>query len=125
MSTASYPAPTSPLYEVACAYLRASNDQDWTALEATLADSFTHQIHPASIRTHGHEDRLAKTDFLERAKMMLGKGKMFEALNVSRNPSDDGASCSWTLMTAARSLFSGMLTTRSTSSKVTTRLSCR
>lgn len=84
MSSAAYPTPTSPLYQIAVDYMRAANNLDWTKLESLLADGFTQQINPSSIRTPGHEDRVNKAQFISRGKQMLGEHGFIKSINVSR-----------------------------------------
>ena len=86
MSALSYPTPTSPLYEVATAFMHAANKQDWDVLGSLLADSFTHQIHPASLQMPGHEQRTTKQDYLDRAKMLIGEKGLIKEIKVSPRP---------------------------------------
>jgi hypothetical protein len=83
MSAQNYPTPTSPLYKVACDYIRAGNNRDYDAFDALLADEFTHQIHPRTMRTEGHEERVNAKQHIERFKQMIGEGGIVEELNVS------------------------------------------
>lgn len=83
MSGPSFPTPTSPLYALACDWVRLANNRDYAGLEALLADDFTNQLHPKTIRTPGHEERVDKTAFIERTKQLLGEEGFVKELNVS------------------------------------------
>lgn len=83
MSAQSFPTPTSTLYKLACDFERAANAGDHVAMGALLADDYTSQFYPASLRTPGFEARANKTDTLNRAKQMLGEGGLIKQLNVS------------------------------------------
>ena len=84
MSTQPYPTPTSPLYPLACDFIRACNALDFLASEAMLAPvGFTNQIWPSSLQDPEHKQRLDKEQFIAMSKQELGKGKIFKELNVS------------------------------------------
>ena len=83
MSTQTYPTPTSPLYQIACDYMRAANKLDFDALASLMADDFLQQINPSSIRTPGNDAPVTKEQYIARGKQMLGGGGFLKEINVS------------------------------------------
>lgn len=81
----SYPTPISPLYALAVSFIRATNANDFAALEGMFADNgeFSNQNHPRSILTPGNEARIGKEVYIERAKQMFGS--VIEEIAVSLN----------------------------------------
>ena len=85
MSALAYPTPSSPLYAIACDYARAGNTRDYDLLDRVLADDFSYQIHPSSMRVTGPQRRLTKNEVIARTRQLLGEGGLTKSVNVSPN----------------------------------------
>ena len=67
----SFPTPTSPLYSLAVAYIKAANAKDSAAIAALLSDDFTAGNHPRSLLTPGMPARVGKDAYIQRGKQMF------------------------------------------------------
>ena len=83
MSALAYPTPTSPLYQIAIDYVKDSGTAEHAKYDQLLADEFTHQMHPSSLRTPGHEHRLNKQQYMDRHRQIFGEGATIKEFNVS------------------------------------------
>ena len=80
----SFPTPTSPLYPLAVAYIKAANDKNSAAIEALLSDDFTAGNHPRTLLTPGMPTRVGRQAYIERGKQMFET--VIDYLGVSTHP---------------------------------------